>query len=58
MSEEGRRVYVGNLDKNTAKEEVEDLFTRFGKIESLWLAKKPSGFAFVVRLRNNLHSSS
>jgi arginine/serine-rich splicing factor 7 len=51
MSEEGRRVYVGNLDKNTNKDEVEELFVRFGKIESLWLAKNPSGFGFVVRHR-------
>jgi RNA recognition motif-containing protein len=48
MSEDGRRLYVGNLDKNCHKDEVEELFVRFGKIESLWLAKQPSGFGFVV----------
>ena len=48
MSEDGRRIYVGNLDKNCHKDEVEELFVRFGKIESLWLAKQPSGFGFVV----------
>jgi RNA recognition motif-containing protein len=48
-STDGRRVYVGSLAKDVSKADLEDLFTKFGTIESLWIAKKPAGFAFVVR---------
>lgn len=46
---EGRKVYVGSLNRDSTKEDVEELFTRFGKIESVWIARNPAGFAFVVR---------
>jgi len=43
-----RKVYVGNLERETTKEEVEDLFSKFGEIENCWIARNPAGFAFVV----------
>jgi RNA recognition motif-containing protein len=44
-----RKVYVGGLNENVSKEELEDEFTKFGKLEQVWVARKPPGFAFVVR---------
>ena len=45
---EGRKVYVGSLNHDASKEDVEEMFQKFGKIESVWIARKPAGFAFVV----------
>ena len=43
-----RKIYVGNLDRDTTKDEVESLFAKFGELESCWIARNPAGFAFVV----------
>lgn len=45
---DGRKVYIGNLEKEATKEEVDELFAKFGAVESVWIARKPAGFAFVV----------
>jgi len=50
---DGRKLYVGSLAKEATKEEVDELFAKFGTLESVWIARKPSGFAFLVRV--NLH---
>lgn len=48
MSDErGTRVYVGNLTDKVKKEQLEEEFTRFGKLNSVWLAHNPPGFAFI-----------
>ena len=41
------RVYVKGLEDGVPKEDVEDLFRPFGKLEDVWIARKPSGFGFV-----------
>lgn len=46
-SERGTRVYVGNLTDKVKKEQLEEEFTRFGKLNSVWLAHNPPGFAFI-----------
>ena len=46
-----RKVYVGNLDRDATKEDVQDMFSKFGELESCWVARNPTGFAFVVRHR-------
>eukprot|EP00343_Euplotes_focardii_P007892 CAMPEP_0205820552 /NCGR_PEP_ID=MMETSP0206-20130828/3207_1 /ASSEMBLY_ACC=CAM_ASM_000279 /TAXON_ID=36767 /ORGANISM="Euplotes focardii, Strain TN1" /LENGTH=261 /DNA_ID=CAMNT_0053115383 /DNA_START=23 /DNA_END=810 /DNA_ORIENTATION=- len=43
----GTRVYVGNLDKYTDKKDIEDAFYKFGRINNIWVAHNPPGFAFV-----------
>lgn len=43
----GTRVYLGNLDPRASEAEVEDEFIRFGKLRSVWVARKPPGFAFI-----------
>lgn len=43
----GTRVYVGNLDPRITERELEDEFTRYGTLRSVWIARKPPGFAFI-----------
>lgn len=43
----GTRVYVGNLSDSVKKEDLEDEFTKYGKLNSVWVALNPPGFAFV-----------
>jgi RNA recognition motif-containing protein len=48
MSTEGRKLYVGNLNDSATKEDVETYFSRFGKVATSWIARNPTGFAFVT----------
>uniref|UniRef100_A0A0E0HQ22 Uncharacterized protein n=1 Tax=Oryza nivara TaxID=4536 RepID=A0A0E0HQ22_ORYNI len=41
------RVYVGNLDPRVTARELEDEFRVFGVLRSVWVARKPPGFAFI-----------
>lgn len=43
----GTRVYVGGLVEGTKKEDLENEFEKFGKLNSVWVAFNPPGFAFV-----------
>jgi RNA recognition motif-containing protein len=48
MSDErGTRVYVGNLTDKVKKEQLDEEFSRFGKLNSVWIAHNPPGFAFI-----------
>ena len=53
MSSRGRdsrldcKVYVGELGYGAAKQELEDIFSRFGPLRNVWVARNPPGFAFV-----------
>ncbi|KAK9682976.1 hypothetical protein RND81_10G110400 [Saponaria officinalis] len=41
------RVYVGNLDPRVNERDLEDEFRVFGVIRSVWVARRPPGYAFV-----------
>ncbi|KAF9624609.1 hypothetical protein IFM89_012031, partial [Coptis chinensis] len=41
------RVYVGNLDPRVSERELEDEFRAYGVLRSVWVARKPPGYAFV-----------
>ncbi|XP_020264470.1 serine/arginine-rich splicing factor RSZ21-like isoform X2 [Asparagus officinalis] len=41
------RVYVGNLDERVTERDIEDEFRVFGVIRSVWVARRPPGYAFV-----------
>lgn len=48
MSRDSRsKVYVGDLGYGTTKEELEEKFAKYGQLRSVWIARKPPGFAFV-----------
>lgn len=42
----GTRVYVGNLNDTVKKEDLEDEFTKYGKLNSVWVALNPPGKYF------------
>ena len=53
------RVYVGGLPKDVEQRDIEDAFYKFGKLTNVWIARKPPGFAFLVRTRPcGLHRAS
>ncbi|XP_041991886.1 serine/arginine-rich splicing factor RSZ22-like [Salvia splendens] len=41
------RVYIGNLDPRVTERELEDEFRVFGVIRSVWVARRPPGYAFI-----------
>lgn len=41
------RIYVGNLDPRVTERDLEDEFRVFGVLRSVWVARKPPGFAFI-----------
>ncbi|XP_065874233.1 serine/arginine-rich splicing factor RSZ22-like isoform X1 [Euphorbia lathyris] len=41
------RVYVGNLDPRVSERELEDEFRMYGVLRSVWVARRPPGYAFV-----------
>ncbi|KAG2438220.1 hypothetical protein HYH02_010921 [Chlamydomonas schloesseri] len=43
----GSRIYIGNLPADIAERDVRDEFERFGRVRTIWVARKPPGFAFL-----------
>jgi len=41
------KVYVGDLGYGCAKQELEEVFSKYGQLRNVWVARKPPGFAFV-----------
>ncbi|XP_044494849.1 serine/arginine-rich splicing factor RSZ21 [Mangifera indica] len=41
------RVYVGNLDPRVNERDLEDEFRMFGVLRSVWVARRPPGYAFI-----------
>ena len=41
------KVYVGNLSRDADERDIEDIFQKFGRIDKIWIARNPPGFAFV-----------
>ncbi|EXC32743.1 Serine/arginine-rich splicing factor 7 [Morus notabilis] len=41
------RVYVGNLSPRVTERDLEDEFRTFGVIRSVWVARRPPGYAFI-----------
>ncbi|XP_054153524.1 RNA-binding protein 1-like isoform X3 [Oppia nitens] len=41
------KVYVGNLQENCIKSDVEAAFAKYGPLKNVWVARNPPGFAFV-----------
>ncbi|ORM40393.1 Serine/arginine-rich splicing factor 7 [Babesia sp. Xinjiang] len=47
-SSDGKKVYIGNLNPEATVDDVETLFSKFGTITNVWVARRPPGFAFVT----------
>ena len=56
MSAATNRLYFGNLDVNFTQAELEEECRRFGQTTSVWVARNPPGFAFVVRAPRHAHA--
>ncbi|CAM8979994.1 unnamed protein product [Rhodiola kirilowii] len=41
------RVYVGNLNPRVSERDLEDEFRVYGVIRSVWVARRPPGYAFI-----------
>lgn len=41
------RLYVGGITDSVKREHLEELFSKYGKCEHVWVAFNPPGFAFV-----------
>ncbi|KAL8503161.1 hypothetical protein ACS0TY_022053 [Phlomoides rotata] len=41
------RVYDANLDPRVSERELGDEFRAFGVIRSVWVARRPPGYAFI-----------
>ncbi|XP_019163920.1 PREDICTED: serine/arginine-rich splicing factor RSZ21A [Ipomoea nil] len=41
------RVYVGNVDPRATERELEDEFRIYGVLRSVWVARRPPGYAFI-----------
>ena len=41
------KIYVGNLPRDASEKELERAFSYYGPLKSVWVARNPSGFAFV-----------
>eukprot|EP00118_Oscarella_pearsei_P003594 m.15002 g.15002 ORF g.15002 m.15002 type:complete len:227 (+) comp26089_c0_seq2:72-752(+) len=48
---EGCKVYIGNLENDGNEQDIKkkfETFTSYGGIRSVWVARNPPGFAFVI----------
>ncbi|KAF8796317.1 RNA-binding protein 1-like isoform X1 [Argiope bruennichi] len=41
------KVYIGSISSRTTKDDIESLFSRYGPLRNVWIARNPPGFAFV-----------
>ncbi|KAF6208111.1 hypothetical protein GE061_016561 [Apolygus lucorum] len=41
------KIYIGDLGSAANKQDLEDAFSYYGPIRSVWIARNPPGFAFV-----------
>lgn len=54
MTPEGyTRVYVGGLNESIKKEDLQMQFEKYGKLNKVWVAFNPPGFAFIEFLNMN-----
>ena len=44
----GTRVFVGGINGDVSKDNIEREFGKFGKLSNVWVAQNPPGFAFVT----------
>ncbi|TKR77358.1 hypothetical protein L596_018351 [Steinernema carpocapsae] len=42
------RLHISDLDQSVRRRDIEDLFSKYGRLEDIWLATYPPIYAFVV----------
>eukprot|EP00887_Chlorella_sp_A99_P006175 scaffold3.g6175.t1 len=42
------RIYVGGVPPDLQDRDLEDAFAKYGRVEAVWVARNPAGFAFVT----------
>uniref|UniRef100_A0A3B0N4B1 RNA-binding protein, putative n=1 Tax=Theileria annulata TaxID=5874 RepID=A0A3B0N4B1_THEAN len=42
------RLFVGNLVDSVTTQDLDSLFSKYGKVTNVWVARNPPGFGFVV----------
>ncbi|XP_074603096.1 cold-inducible RNA-binding protein-like isoform X2 [Brevipalpus obovatus] len=47
MTYSRNRVFIGGISSSTSKEAIEKEFAKYGRLNSVWVAQNPPGFAFV-----------
>ena len=52
------RVFIGNIEPDVQEDELENVCGKYGTITDVWVARDPSGFAFVVRRRPRARTAS
>lgn len=45
---ERTRLFIGGLPDDAEREEIEETFGKYGKLNDIWIARKPPGFGFVI----------
>lgn len=45
--EQSNRIFVGGLSEGVVKEDLEREFSKYGKLNHVWVAQNPPGFAFI-----------
>uniref|UniRef100_A0A915IDE5 RRM domain-containing protein n=1 Tax=Romanomermis culicivorax TaxID=13658 RepID=A0A915IDE5_ROMCU len=43
----GCKIYVGGLPERASRSELEQIFNRYGSLRTVWVARRPPGFAFI-----------
>lgn len=46
--QDGYRVHVADLGIDCSQKEIEKVFSKFGELGEVWLARNPPCFAFIV----------
>ncbi|XP_028968585.1 serine/arginine-rich splicing factor 1 [Galendromus occidentalis] len=41
------RIFVGGINESIQKEDLESVFSKYGRLTNVWVAQNPPGFAFV-----------
>jgi len=41
------KVYVGGLPAEASSEELDEAFSKYGRLRKVWVARRPPGFAFI-----------
>ena len=43
----GIKIWVGGLENGCDPYQLEDAFKKYGRVDDVWVARRPPGFAFV-----------